>query len=163
MGEGVGTAPHQAERAQPGRVPGVERLEAGIDRLSALEVQDSGRWPLAVVGRVQIGDRARDPHLAGPLARQQPSCGRCRVGGRLGLADRRREGDLGDAVGAFNQRPVVTRGGREDGEDRSAHAACAHPRKIEMAVRTAGRQAGVVVPGQRIIVAVKYRQHEVRR
>ena len=41
--EGVGTAPDRAEAAQPGGVPVLERLEAGVDRLGALERENGDR------------------------------------------------------------------------------------------------------------------------
>ena len=38
MAEQVRPRPDQPERAQPGRVPGIERIEIGVDRLRALDV-----------------------------------------------------------------------------------------------------------------------------
>src|SRR5579884_1723941 len=43
VAERVRPAPHGAERAQPGGVPQLQRLERRIDRLGALEVQDRSR------------------------------------------------------------------------------------------------------------------------
>src|SRR6266850_1080947 len=40
FGESVGSAPHEAERAQPSLVEALEILEARFDRLSTFEVQN---------------------------------------------------------------------------------------------------------------------------
>ena len=61
-GEGVGTAPDEAERAQPRRVEDVQRIQPWINRLGALEVQDRGEYTIAQAGVHLIG-RAHDLDL----------------------------------------------------------------------------------------------------
>ena len=115
------------------------------------------------MGGIEVGDGSRDPHLPGPLERQQPSCRRRGKGGRLGLADGFGQRDLDDIVGAGHEGPLIPRRRGEDGEDGGPHASLAHPGQVEMTTGTAGHEPGVILSGQRVVVTVEYGEHGLRR
>jgi hypothetical protein len=50
LGEGVGTAPDEAEGAQARTIEHLEGVELGIDRVRALEVEDRGHRPAVEAG-----------------------------------------------------------------------------------------------------------------
>ena len=112
--ERVGAAPDRAERAQPGRVPDLERVEVGVDRLGALHVEDHAERVAGQAG-VEVGDVAHEPDRAVRRA-QQPHEARAeradRASGLLpGHAGRVR--DLPAARGAGD--PIAA-GRRQHGE-----------------------------------------------
>ena len=89
MTEDVGAAPHRPQRTQPGGIPMVERLELGVDRLGALDVQDRGGRPFGVgTDGVEIGTRRA---RSGP---RRPAPAR-----RAGPRQRRRARGVGCAIG----------------------------------------------------------------
>ncbi len=151
-------APHQAERAQAGRVPEVERLEPRIDRLGPLEVQHRDRRSVIAVRGVDVRDLARDAHVPGALERQQAPGDGGRVRGGLGVSDGRRELELEHAVGSRERLAAGALGGREDREDAAAHTAGAHPRQVEVPARTTVDDAVVIRARERVVVPVERRQ-----
>jgi hypothetical protein len=90
VAEGVRPAPDRAQRSHAGGMPGVERRQARIDRLGALQMQHDGQGPVGVaaVQRGAVGD-----HRDGAVARgRQPVRAADRAGGerrRLGVIDGR--------------------------------------------------------------------------
>ena len=74
MAEQVRPRPDQPERAQAGRVPGIERIEIGIDRLRALDV-DLDREGAVRHRPLDVGNRADDANrtFARALEAEQPA------------------------------------------------------------------------------------------
>ena len=164
VAEGVGPAPHQAERAQAGLIEDLERVEPGIDRLGALDVKDRGEHA-ALEAIPQLGDRAHhlEPPAGGALVAKQARGER--PGEALGAhhARRRRKPELMVARRAARARSGGAPGRREQGEEAASEAAFLGPRQIEMAERRALKQAvGALRVAeereQRVVVAVDDRQ-----
>jgi hypothetical protein len=159
VAEVVGAAPHRPERAQPRGVPERQRLEAGVDRLGALQMQDGRGRPIVVAGRIELGDGADDADLARRLQRQQPAG---RPGGErrgIGMSDGRRQLYLQHAVIARDRNPAIVGRGGEDREDGPAHSPGTHPREIEIPPAPPGRDQVVVLLGEGIVVTIEYGDH----
>jgi hypothetical protein len=158
VAEGVGTAPHRSERANPGGVPGVERGQIGADGLGTLEVQPDGQR--AVGARpVELLDAAHDRHR--PVAR---GCQRVRPPDRAEGEDRRVGGvdRVGVALlpGRAVDVQVARRRGGVDREQAAGEAAGASARQVDIALRQAGQEAlrwivGRLQRAQRVVVAVE--------
>ena len=162
VAEGVGAAPDRAERAQPGGVPELQRLEIGVDRLGALEVQDRDRGRAALDARVEVGDRAGDHDLAlraRARSRRPPPRSRARLPASwpTGSASGSDRPVGAEGCGA----PVLPGRRREDGEDPAAHPALAHPRQVEVAALAPAREVLVVLSRQCVVVTVEDGNHEV--
>ena len=163
VGEVVGPAPDRSQRPQSRCVPQVERLELGVDRLGALEVQHRGRRAVPGFGRVEVCDRPRDRDVPAALEAREPAGSSRGVRRRLRMRNLRREFD--------RERPVRLRDGfplvvllrrREDREDCPSHASGLHPRDVEMAVFTSRGERLVALRGQRVVVSVEYGRHRTQ-
>ena len=96
-------------------------------------MQDGDGRATVGLGRVDVGERARDPDVTVVLERRQAARCSGRERRRLGVRHRRRELDLEYAIVALDLLPViVARGRREDGEDRASDSPFAHPGQIEV-------------------------------
>ena len=69
--ERVGPAPNGAQRAEPRRIPQLERLQSRIDRLRPLEVEHRHRRPVPAERGVQIVHAASETNRTGALEREQ--------------------------------------------------------------------------------------------
>jgi hypothetical protein len=119
-------------------------------------MEDRDRWPIVRgLGRIEVVDGPCDPQLSRALQRHQAP-GRPRRERRgLRMRDRLGERELDHIVLA--RHPALERVGRLDAdrEDAAAHAAFSHPRNVQMPAGAAGGDAGVVGPGEGVVVAVE--------
>ena len=157
VAERAGPAPDQPDRAHAGRVPGVERREARVDRLGALEVQDHRQGAVRVAA-VQCGGVRDDGHRAVAGRRQRVGAPDGARGERRGLGMVDRAG-----VGHVRQRPGgprVVRRGRVDREQCAAEPPGTSAGQVDLAVGQPGEElGGVAVAGlelaQHVVVAVE--------
>lgn len=158
MAKPVRAAPDGAEGAQTSRVPELQGLKFDVDRLSSLEMQHRSRGAV-IGGGVNVGDGSRDSHVAFALERNQPPGGGGRA--RCGVAMRhlRRKLELDYPVAARNWPGALMLGGSKDGEDGTADSGRPHPRQVEVAVRTANAEQGMIRAGEGIVVTIEYRPH----
>ena len=131
VGERVRPAPRRADRAQPERVQRGQQLEAGVDRLGALDVHDGEDG----AAELEVAGRARHAHRSRPLEREQLADARERVADGEVVLD----GRLRLAVGRI---AVGVR--REDREEAAREPAGAGAREVEVPLvrarrRTSGR------------------------
>ena len=127
----------------------LERVQAGIDRLGALDVGHGGEDARLASG-IEVARGAGDRHVARALEREQAADRAGDEPGRQLLADRR---------GRLPVRRLVARRGREGGEDPAAEAARAGPREVDVPALPPRREAVRVLAGERVVVAVEHRQH----
>ena len=162
MAEGAGPAPDEAERAHAGGVPRVERRQAGVDRLGALEVQHHGERAVgaAAVQRGDVGDHATAPSLAAASACARPIAPAVKA---VACA-----WSTGSAYGMSDSDPREPtrrlRRGRVDREQAAGQAAGAGAREVDVALGQAGEEVrGRAAVGlqlaQRVVVAVEDRGH----
>ncbi len=159
--------PDRPERAQPGRVPQMQRVEIG-DRLGPFHVHDRGDAPRGD-RPAQVGRGQAEIERPGPRQRQQrrrlgEGMGQGGLGGdrRGGRNAERRLGQAGEVV----QVEAAVEDRHPDGEEPAGDAAGLHPREVEMpgavprpperraALRRHGHQ-----PLEKVVVAVEDRDH----
>jgi hypothetical protein len=135
-------------------VPEVEGLQAGIDRLGALEVQH-GREDAVGERGVEVARRAGEAHVAVAVQTGQPPGGARRE--RVGdvRPDRRARLDPHAAVRLGLEGRVVAGRRGEHGEDASGQAARACARQVEVPARAPRDEVGGVLAGQGVVVAVE--------
>ena len=142
VGERVRPAPRGADRAQPERVERGQQLEAGVDRLGALDVHDGEH----VLAELEVAGRARHPHRSRPLEREQLAD----AGERVGDGELVPDGRLRLAVGRI---AVGVR--REDREEAAREPAGAGAREVEVPFLRRVRER--VVADQHVVVSVEDR------
>ena len=127
----------------------VERQQAGVDGLGALDVGDRGeRAPLA--RRVEVARPAGEQDVALALELEQPAeRARDHAGGAV-LPDRR---------GRLALDPAIAGRVGEGGEDPAAEAARAGARQVDVAALAARREVVRVVARERVVVTVEDREH----
>ncbi|GAC1436219.1 MAG: hypothetical protein NVSMB65_10280 [Chloroflexota bacterium] len=137
MPEGIGAAPHQAQRAQSGAVKHLQRVELGVDGLGALKVQDR-REGATFQTAGQVCRVTHDCYLAGGTLLQSKQAGHHVERGAL----RRRQIDGGGqehlvpppagqcdhAVGARSRHRSRGWGGHKVGEEAAGKATLPRPR-----------------------------------
>jgi hypothetical protein len=162
--ERVRAAPDEPERAQAGRVPDLERIEVGVDRLRALEVEHDAER-LAGQAGVEVGGVADEPDRAvrGFEQPEQPRAERADRAGGLLPVDRRGVGDL---VAAGRTLDVPVAGRRQHGEHARGEPARAGARDRDrggllVEDRRVGR-ALLVEVAEHVVVAVDDRSHALQ-
>ena len=117
VGKRVRPAPRRADRPQPERVQRRQQLEAGVDRLGALDVHDGDDF----LAELEVAGRARHAQRSRPLEREQLA------DAREGVADREvvLDGRLRLAVGRI---AVGVR--REDREEAAREPAGTGTREV---------------------------------
>jgi len=113
--------------------------------------------------RLEVLDPPRHRQQPFALEPGQPPRRRTGVGGgdlmRQFSGERFAEDAVGIQLGVEVDDALFARRRREEREDPAAHPSLPHPRQVEVAAAAAVAQPCVVLPGERVVVAVEDRDH----
>ena len=149
VAERVRPAPRDPERAQPARVQRGQVLEAGLDRLGALDVHDRPDRP----GELEVAALAHDAQRPLGLEREQLVDPGVRRRERQIVRDRRLGLNVGAALGVEREAVGVR---REDREEAAREPAGASALEVEVALVRALAERSLLE--QHVVVSVEDRR-----